>query len=284
VTRRSVLISALAIVPGLPQSVSSRAAGRLAALERTHGGTLGVAAFDSGNGHRLEYRAGDRFPMCSTFKVLAAALVLTRAARKDEQLDRRVIFQQPDLVEYSPVTSRHVGAPGMTMAEICEAALTMSDNTAGNLMLASFGGPAGLTAYARSLGDRITRLDRNETSLNEAREGDPRDTTSPRAMAGDLQQLILGDALTPAARDRLTGWMAASTTGTARIRADLPAGWRVADKTGTGGRGSTNDIAVIWPPGRKPIALAVYYVGSTAEIDVRNGVIAEVARMVAAGF
>jgi beta-lactamase class A len=188
-------------------------------------------------------------------------------------------------VTYSPVTKDHVGPGGISVAEICDAAVTLSDNTAGNLMLASFGGPAGLTAFVRTLGDTVTRLDRIETELNEARPGDPRDTTSPNAMLGDMQRLILdGDTLTATSREQLQRWLLANKTGDKRLRAGLPASWRIGDKTGTGSNGTANDIAVVWPPGRAPILVAAYYTGSTTTDEARNAVIAEAGRIVAAGL
>ena len=172
----------------------------------------------------------------------------------------------------------------MLMAEICDAAMTLSDNTAGNLMLASFGGPSALTHYARSLDYGVTRLDRIETALNEATPGDPRDTTTPAAMLDIMRRLLVGDTLSAESRERLTGWLLANKTGAKRLRAGFPADWRVGDKTGTGGNGSANDIAVVLPPGRAPILVAVYYTGSTISEEARNAVIANAGRIVAEGF
>jgi beta-lactamase class A len=200
----------------------------------------------------------------------------------EEQLDRRIALAAADLVTHSPVTEKHVGPQGMTLAELCEAALTVSDNTAANALLASFGGPLALTSYARSLGDTVTRFDRAEPGLNEATPGDPRDTTTPAAMLGNLHRLVLGDALAPGSRARLTSWLVADTTGNARIRAGLPKAWRVGDKTGGGNHAVANDVAVAWPPGRAPLLLSVYYAESSASVDQRNAVIAEAARIVAA--
>ncbi|WP_108473035.1 class A beta-lactamase [Rhodanobacter thiooxydans] len=255
------------------------ASARLVALERRHGGRLGVAVLDTGSGRRIGHRVDERFAMCSTFKLLAAAAVLARVDRGVERLERRVVFDKDALVTYSPVTSHRVGAPGMTMAELCHAAITMSDNTAGNLLLHSLGGPAGWTAYARSLGDGVSRLDRIETELNEARPGDPRDTTTPAAMLANLHALLLGTALSDASRGQLAGWLRANTTGDARLRAGVPAGWRVGDKTGSGNHAATNDVAIIWPPQRKPLLVAAYYAESTADADARNVVLAEVGRI-----
>jgi beta-lactamase class A len=255
---------------------------RLAALEQQHGGRLGVAILDTAKSKPIAYRGDERFPLCSTFKALAGACVLARVDRKEESLSRRVVYSKDDLVTYSPVTEKHAGSEGMTIAEICDAAITLSDNTAGNLLLDSFGGPAGLTAYLRSLGDPVTRLDRREIELNEAIPGDPRDTTSPLAMAETLRKIILGDTLSTPSREQLIAWLIDCKTGDKRLRAGVPAGWRVGDKTGTGGHNATNDVAVIWPPGRAPLIVTAYYVDANASADERNAVIAEIGRLATA--
>lgn len=286
--RRSLLAASLGAAAAMPLARAFAQVGgegpvaRLAALERRHGGRLGVAVLDTVDGRRVNHRGEERFPMCSTFKWLAAAQVLARVDRGEERLDRRVVFGKDELVPYSPVTEQHVGAPGMTMAELCDAAVTLSDNTAGNLLLASFGGSAALTAFARSLGDTRTRLDRIEPDLNEAKPGDPRDTTTPAMMLHDLQALLLGDALSAASRARLTDWLVANRTGDERLRAGVPAGWRVGDKTGTSNNGATNDVAILWPPGRGPLLVAAYYAEASAATSAqRNAVLAEVGRIVA---
>ena len=171
---------------------------------------------------------------------------------------------------------------GLTLAQLCKAAITLSDNTAGNLLLASIGGPAGLTAFAASLGDRTTRLDRTEPALNEALPGDVRDTTTPNAMAETLSKVTIGSALSAVSRAQLVAWMAASKTGDSRLRAGLPRGWPVGDKTGTGNRGTANDIAVVWPPGRPPVILATYLTGASGDGPTKDAVIASVARAAAA--
>ena len=280
IARRGFLAVPLLALPAFANDTASP----LAELERRNGGRLGVAALDTASGRRVGHRIDELFPLCSTFKFLAAAFVLARVDRGEEKLDRRVVFSEKDLVTYSPVTKDHVGPGGMPMAEICEAAVTLSDNTAGNLQLASFGGPSGLTSYVRSLGDRTTRLDRIETELNEAKPGDQRDTTAPAAMLGTMQRLLIEDALSAASRDRLIGWLLASKTGARRLRAGLPADWRVGDKTGTGGNGTVNDVAIAFPPGRSPILIAAYYTESTIPDDARNTVIAEAARLAVAGL
>ena len=249
---------------------------RWARIEAGTGGRLGIAVLDTATGRRAGMRMDERFPLCSTFKLLAAAAVLERCDAGKESLERRIVVRPADLVEYSPATGKHLGAPGMTLAQLCEAAITLSDNTAGNLLLASLGGPAGLTAYARALGDEATRLDRNEPTLNEALPGDARDTTTPAAMLADLQTLLLKNRLTPPSRRQLLDWLRANKTGDARLRARLPAGWTVADKTGSGERGTANDIGVIYPPGRPPILAAVYLTGAGVSAPQRDAAIATI--------
>jgi beta-lactamase class A len=280
IARRALLAAPLLSLPAFADDAVSA----LRDLEKRKGGRLGVALLDTASGRSVSHRGDERFPMCSTFKFLAAALMLARVDRGEEKLDRRVVFAESDLVTYSPATKDHAGPAGMTVEAICAAAMTLSDNTAGNLMLASFGGPAGLTAFVRMLGDPVTRLDRIETDLNEGTPGDPRDTTSPLAMLGTMQKLVAGDALSAGSRERLIGWLTANKTGDKRIRAGVPSGWRVGDKTGTGGNGSANDIAVAWPPGRPPVFVAVYYTGSTIPDEARSATIAEAGRIATAGL
>jgi beta-lactamase class A len=255
-------------------------ASSFARIEKEARGRLGVAVLDTQTGMQSGYREDERFPMCSTFKLLAAAAILRRVDEGAERLERRIRFEPKDLVVYSPVTEKHTG-DGMTLAELCDAAVTLSDNTAGNLLLAALGGPAGLTAFARSLVDPVTRLDRIEPELNEAKPGDPRDTTSPAAMTANLRALVVGDALSAASRAQLTAWLAANKTGDTRLRARLPAGWRVGDKTGTGGNGSNNDVGVLWPPGRAPILVSAYLTKTAVPPEQRNAAIAAVGQAVA---
>ena len=253
---------------------------QFAAIEARCGGRLGVGVLDTGTGRTAGHRGHERFPMCSAHKALSAAAVLARVDRGEDRLDRRVRFGAEAVLPYSPGTKAHAGGDGMTFAAICEAAVTLSDNTAANLMLGAIGGPAGLTAFLREIGDEATRLDRTEPALNEALPGDPRDTTSPSAMAADLDRLVLGEALSPASRDQLAAWLVAGKTGDARLRAGVPPGWRVGDKTGTGERGTANDVGVVWPPGRGPIVITAFITGATATPDAQSAAIADVARAV----
>ncbi|MGY3727069.1 MULTISPECIES: class A beta-lactamase [Cobetia] len=248
-------------------------------IEQRVGARLGVTVLDTADGRRVSWRGDERFPMSSTFKVLACGNLLSRVDARQESLSRKVEIRPADLVSYSPVTERQVEGDGMTLAALCRATITTSDNTAGNLILDAIGGPVGLTNYLRTLKDDITRLDRRETALNEATPGDPRDTTTPDAMASTLQRLLLGEALSEASRLTLQGWMLANTTGSDKLRAALPDDWQIADKTGGGGHGTNNDIAIIWPPNHAPLIVAVYLTESEAERAVRDAAIADVGRL-----
>lgn len=270
-TRRGVFAAAGWVLAG--PAGATEPTGPFAAIEHGLGGRVGIAALDTGTGRGVGWRERERFPLCSTFKLIAAGLILSRVDRGEEKLDRHIAYAKSDLVAHSPVTERHADE-GMSLAEICRAAITRSDNTAANLMLASFGGPPALTEFARRLGDQVTRLDRTETALNEALPDDPRDTTAPAAMLGLMKALLVEDTLSAASRRLLGEWLLANETGAARIRAAAPSGWDVGDKTGTGERGAAGDVAILRPPGRAPILLAVYLHGSEKPIADLNAAIA----------
>lgn len=253
---------------------------RLAALERQNGGRLGVAILDTASGARAGYRADERFLLCSTFKMLLAAAVLSRVDRGAEKLDRRLVFGKDALLDYAPVTSQHAGPPGMTIAELCEAAITLSDNTAANVLMAHLGGPSVVTNVARQLGDSITRLDRIEPELNRPSADHVSDTTTPDAMIANLHKLLLGDALSDASRKQLIAWMLGTVTGKKLLRVGLPTDWRIGEKTGSSAL-QNNDVAVLWPPGRKPLLVAVYYENAAKDSDGRSAVLAAVGRLIA---
>jgi len=277
--RRAALIGIGASLVSSP----ALAAGPLAAIEKRTGGRLGVAALDVASGARIGRRVDERFPMCSTFKAMAAAAVLEAVEDGAERLDRFVRYGAADLLGYAPVTRAHLAEGGMTLGELCAAAVELSDNTAANLILSAIGGPAGWTAFVRRLGDDASRLDRTEPALNEALPRDLRDTTTPAAMLADLQAALLDGALASASAQRLRDWMLACKTGEARLRRGLGAGWRVADKTGSGDNGTANDIAVAWGP-RGPVVIACYLTGARVDDDARDAAIADVGRAVAAAF
>ncbi|MBK1842836.1 class A beta-lactamase [Azospirillum sp. YIM B02556] len=253
----------------------------MTALEARSGGRLGVAVLDTANGRLQGWRGDERFPMCSTFKFLLAAAVLKTVDQGKDRLDRRIPVTKADLVPYAPFSETRLNGTPPTVAELCEAAVTLSDNVAANLLLPGVGDPAGLTAFLRGIGDKITRLDRNEPSLNTAIPGDPRDTTTPAAMVRSMERLLVGDVLRPDSRRQLTDWMVANKTGDKRLRAGLPAGWRVGDKTGTGVNGTANDIAIVWPEGRAPLLVASYLTNTAKDFKQQDSIHAEVARTVA---
>ncbi|WP_300534681.1 class A beta-lactamase [Sphingosinicella sp.] len=285
ITRRLAVsgLAATALAACLPRRDAEGFAPRIAEIEAQSGGGIGLFVRDTGSGRTLAHRADERFAMASTFKAPLAAAVLARAEAGALRLDRPVPYTAAYLLAYAPVTARHVAEGAMSVEALCAATVELSDNTAANLLLPLVGGPAGLTRWLRGLGDSETRLDRTEPTLNTNIPGDPRDTTTPRAMAGTLEKLLLTDAmLTPAARARLTGWMVASPTGKDRLRAGLPADWRVADKTGTGMNGAANIIAVLWPPAAAPLVAAVYMTGSKAPVPQLNTAHAALGRAIAA--
>src|SRR2546430_3358381 len=251
------------------------AATRISAIEARIGGRIGVAALDTTNSEHIDYRADERFPMCSTFKFLAAAVVLKYVDDKQEKLEQFVPYDAKEILEYAWVTKEHRKDGGMTLGALCAAAIEQSDNTAGNLLLNAIGGPIGLTNFVRTLGDRVTRLDRIEPELNSAIPGDERDTTTPAAICSDMQRLLLGGTLSEASRRQLEDWLQRNETGAPMIRAGVPKNWIVGDKTGRGSNGATNDIAIMRPPGRAPILLAIYSVGSTATPNDRAASVAE---------
>ncbi|HTQ14585.1 MAG TPA: class A beta-lactamase [Rhizomicrobium sp.] len=277
-TRRTFAAS-LTLLP-LAARAGDDPEGLIAQTEKRAGGRLGLAALDTGSGRRIGWRADERFPMCSTFKLIAVSALLKRVDEGRETLSRRISYGEADLLDYAPITRAHVKEGGMALDDLCAAAIQWSDNTAANLVLARIGGPAGATAYARALGDNITRIDRNEPDANTCIPGDPRDTTSPNAMLDDLNALAFGRALSAASRAKLLTWLANWQTRLPRLEAGLPAGWKSAHKMGTGRHGTSNDVAILWPPGRAPILVAAYYTGSTASLEKRDAVLADVGRIV----
>jgi beta-lactamase class A len=275
--RRSVLL-AIASLPFPIAAEPKSGDPSFAAIERDLHGELGIVAIDSASGRTIGHRQNQRFPFCSTFKTLLAAAVLARAEREPGLLDKRLSLPEDRFVSYSPITGKHAGG-AMSVAELCAAALQYSDNTAGNALLSEVGGPAELTRFVRTLDDQHFRLDRWETELNSAIPDDKRDTTTPLAMAHTLQKLLLQDGLPGSAQGQLRDWMLGNTTGDQRIRAAVPAGWKVADKTGSGDYGCANDIAVIYPLGRAPVVLAIYTRQFVKDADSRNDLIVQAAKL-----
>jgi beta-lactamase class A len=279
--RTFVGLSALAI-PAVTQAAYRGAEDfrkRLEQLEKINGGQIGVAMLDTATGNLASHRQHQRFPMCSTFKFLLAAAVLQRVDHQQEHLDRKLTIPAMPLISHSPLTQAHAGST-MSIEALCQASLTQSDNTAANLLLDSLGGPAGITGFSRSIGDGDTRLDRTEPALNEALANDPRDTTTPAAMAGDLKVILLGAVLSSRSRAQLTNWMRANVTGLDRLRANLPGGWQAADKTGSNGQHTANDIALLWPPGRPPVIVTAYITQCAGPEAKRAGILRQIGQLV----
>ncbi|RZU46250.1 beta-lactamase class A [Streptomyces sp. BK022] len=251
----------------------------LAALEKRYGARLGVYARNTRTGATVAYRADEPFAMCSTFKAIAAAAVLRdhggRAA-----LGEVIHYPPADILSNSEQTRAHQQT-GMALGDVCAAAIQYSDNTAGNLMLRRIGGPAGLTRFFRSLGDRVSRLDRWETDLNTAVPGDPRDTTTPRALGRTFELLTLGRALGGSEREQLVGWLRGNTTSGKRFGAGLPSDWVLADKTGTGSYASANDLGVAWTGKGTPLLLSVLSTRPEPDAPVDEALIEETARLLA---
>ncbi|MCS3730390.1 class A beta-lactamase [Bradyrhizobium betae] len=293
--RRSLLASLCSMAAS--SAFAADAPPELESYERETGGRIGVYAENLATGAKLAWRADERFVMCSTFKASLAACVLARVDRGEEQLAAMIPYGKADLLDYAPVAKQNLATGRMSVAEMCKAIVELSDNSCANLLLARIGGPAALTAFWRSLGDTTSRLDHNEPELNRSQPGDPRDTTTPAAMAGNLRRLVTGEALSPSSRAQLTEWMVGCKTGANRLRGGLPASWTIGDKTGNNGKDASVDIAVAWPKidtktdtktGTKadikpaaPILIAAYTQGGTPTAAQIEAVFARIGRMVA---
>jgi beta-lactamase class A len=284
-SRRSFLIATTGLVfltgctSRLGKSGETSAQMQFEKIEKDLGGRLGVFALDTADGTQLDFRADERFPVCSTFKVIAASAILTKSMQVAGLMQQRIKYGQSDLVNYSPITEKHVDE-GMAVADLCAAALQYSDNTAANQLIKILGGPAAVTAFARSIGDTEFRLDRWETELNTAIPGDARDTSTPMAMGRSLYRLTLGSALPLEQRAQLQNWLLGNTTGAARIKAGIPPDWKIGDKTGSGDYGTANDIAVLWPPQRSPVIVAIYTTQPKQDAVPRSDVIAAATQVV----
>lgn len=274
---RGLLLLAPTLVRGKGKALPPSA--RIAALEAASGARIGVAAVDTGSGRTFFHRERERFLFCSTWKFLVVSALLARVDRGQENLARRVSIHRGDLVPHSPATGPHAGGQ-MTLASLCAAAITVSDNAASNLLLAAIGGLPAFNHYLRSIGDSVAHLDRVEPELN-APDGD-KDTTSPLAMVEDMKRILVGDALKPASRRKLLNWLDANTTGAQMLRAGLPAHWKIGDKTGHGDNAS-NDVAIITPPWRAPILVAVYTMYPRG-VEPKATVVPEIGRIVEKAF
>ncbi|WP_223119845.1 class A beta-lactamase [Salinicola corii] len=284
-TATALLPLALTSLPTLGKTASPSEGDvqrKLEALEQRHGGRLGVALMNAATGEVASLRGDERFLFNSTIKVPIVAAVLARVERGEESLDRRIEVSQSDLGGWTPITEKRIGSPGMTIAELGQAAVAWSDNAAANLLIESVGGPESVTAFLRDIGDDTTRLDRMEPALNEHdHEGDERDTTTPLAMMQTLRTLLLGEALSPSMRHQLASWMIEGKTGDARLRAGMPAGWLIGEKTGTNSVGNANDIGIAWSADRGAVIAVAYAWLPQASKAQRDQVIAEIGRLAA---
>lgn len=276
ILRKVWLVSLLVCAPIYAQTQTNSNA--LADLEKASGGRLGVFAVNTANDAHVDYRGQERFAFCSTAKALAVAAILKRSMLDPNLLKKMIQYQASDVVPYSPVTEHNV-AQGMSVADLCAAAIIQGDNTAMNLLVGELGGIQKLMDFTHSIGDRVFRLDRLEPDLNSAIPGDLRDTTTPAQMTADLRMLVLGDVLGQSQRQLLERWLLASTTGNARIRAGVPSTWRVGDRTGSCAYGQTNDVAVIWPTQCKPIVISIYLTQDQKDAPHNDAVLASATRI-----
>jgi beta-lactamase class A len=278
INRRTLLAAAsgLAVWPALAEEPPPG----LAAYERNTGGRIGLYAEHLATGAKIAWRADERFVMCSTFKASLAAFALARVDRGEDRLDAMVGYGAQDLLDYAPVAKQNLSHGAMSVADMCKAAVELSDNTCANLLLARSGGPQALTAFWRASGDTLTRLDHNEPELNRSPPGNPNDTTTPAAMAGNVRRFLLGEVLSPASREHLKDWMLNCKTGDNRLRAGLPKDWKIGDKTGNNGKDAAGDIAIAWPASGGPVVIAAYTQGGSPNPDQLTAVFTEIGRMV----
>jgi beta-lactamase class A len=276
--RRTLLVAAasLAMRPGIAQEAPDA----ITIYEHETGGRVGLYVENLATGRKIAWRADERFVMCSTFKASLAACVLSRVDRGEEHLEAMVPFTDKDMQSYAPVAKQHFAKREMSIEQMCEGAVELSDNTCANLLLARVGGPSALTAFWRSSGDTVTRLNHNEPELNRSPPGNPNDTTTPLAMAGNLRRFLLGEVLSPDSRQRLTGWMVNCKTGDNRLRVGLPKDWKVADKTGSSGKDAAGDIAVVWPRPGRTVLIAAYVQGGSPSGPQFTALFGEIGRMV----
>jgi beta-lactamase class A len=278
IDRRTLLAAASSFV--LAPAFAEEAPPALAAYERETGGRIGLYAENLSSGARIAWRADERFVMCSTFKASLAACVLARVDRGEDRLEDKIAYKSQDILDYAPVAKHNLPEGAMSVSDMCKATVELSDNTCANLLLARVGGPAALTAFWRASGDTVSRLDHNEPELNRSRPGDPKDTTTPAAMAGNLRRFLLGDVLKPASRDHLTEWMVGCKTGNNRLRAGLPRDWKIGDKTGNNGKDACGDIAIAWPATGGPVLVCAYTQGGSPTPQKFEAVFAEIGRLV----
>jgi beta-lactamase class A len=274
IERRSFLVSAAAFVGAGAQAAPASPDGidrRLSAIQDSlgRGARLGLMAVDTGSGRQIAFNADARFAMCSTFKLPLAAFVLRLADRRLLSLAEQLSFGPHDLLDNSPIVQANLGRGRLSIEALAAATVRQSDNSAANLLLRRTGGPGALTDFVRACGDKVTRIDRYELALNSNVDGDPRDTTTPAAMAALVRTLLLGDMLSARSRARLTEWMVTSVRKPDRLKGGFPRGWRVGHKPGTGRGGAVNDVAIAWPAGKPPLIVVAYITGGTGDSEAR---------------
>jgi beta-lactamase class A len=273
------IVSAYASVFAYDQRIKSPSIEkRLITLEDSFDGKIGISAINTANNSRIQYHAEKRFPIQSTFKVMLVSAILKQSMTDSHLLQQKIMYAKQDLVTWSPITEKHI-AHGMTISELCAAVIMYSDNSAANFLMKKLGGPEAVTAYARSIGDNTFSVSSWEAELN-SNPDKLRDTSTPAAMEKSLQLLTLGNALAPPQREQLITWMKNNTTGDTQIRAGVPKGWIVADKTGGGSYGIANDIGIIWPSKCAPIILTIYSVQNKKDATRRADIVASATSMV----
>ncbi len=249
-----------------PASAWARTSRAVTEYEAATGGHVGIYAENVASGARLEWRADERFVMCSTFKASLAAMVLSRVDRGEDHLDVPIAYTAADIKDWhAPVAKANLARGRLSLSAMCEATVQDSDNTCATLLLARVGGPPALTSFWRACGDAVSRLDDPEPFLNRVPLGDDRDTTTPRAMAGNMNRFVIGDLLSPPSRLQLKVWLIGSVTGFHRLRAGLPRSWLVGDKTGNNGADAAGDSAVTWPEPKTPVVICAYTRGGTPD-------------------
>ena len=276
----TLLAIVLLVLPILGHAAITSSEQPFAQLEQQYGGRLGVYAIDTQNQKLVAYHADELFPLCSTAKVMVVANILQLSMSDSHLLTKRIRYPEKILEEsgYAPITKKYLHV-GMTIKHLSQATLTDSDNAAANLLIQKLGGTKAVTTFAHSIGNDTFRLDRKEPALNSAIPGDPRDTATPQSMAMSLEHLVLGNTLGAKQSELLKTWLIENKTGNNRVRAALPSNWTVGDKTGTGGFGTTNDIAIIWPPNCRPLVLAIYYTQTTEQTKPNEPILVKATRL-----
>lgn len=246
-------------------------------IESQLGARIGVSIYDVTDNKLWNYNGDTRFPLMSTFKTLACAKLLDDVEKGLQSFSTSTVITKSSLVKWSPVTKKYIGEK-FTLKQACSAAMIMSDNTATNIVLTGIKGPKALTQFMRSIGDNVTQLDRVEPYLNEALDGDKRDTTTPNAMVKSLDTLLFGDALSQASKDQLKQWMIDNKVTGSLLRSVLPENWSIADRSGAGGYGSRGITAVVWPDKRSPLIISIYLTQTDASFAQRNKAIANIGK------